>query len=313
MLWLIAITFSADFHTSEPDLTAMLAESESASADWGRGASGALRGPGLGLRVTDLGAAWRDWNGLCPWSSRCGRRVASSRKNHPGQVKDVYESFLRSKDLSLAEWTFVAEAAARWEPFPQRPLAGYFRALGLFAGPRQLAESGVRATGHGARAVAPFAPRRTESRLRDVRPNQRAGSSGRDSASRSGIRAASTLGGVAATKNPSSQVIDEILQRGASGGTDHSGRGSPAVYGGPFHPLGEAADTVRRRRYPGRVATYLIDSQYQLYESLCDGLPFFVRSIELQASRGLVAFDPRDPAALRRGCRSWGYSGDAAR
>lgn len=74
--------------------------------------------------------------------------------------------------------------------------------------------------------------------------------------------------GVAATKNPSSQVIDEILQRGASGGRITPDEALLLYTAAPFHPLGEAADTVRRRRYPDGVATYLIDRNIN-YTNVC--------------------------------------------
>src|SRR5436190_23931125 len=58
---------------------------------------------------------------------------------HPGQVKDVHEAFLRSRELCLAELDEVAAAAARWEPFDAQTLATYFRALDFSLGPRQVA------------------------------------------------------------------------------------------------------------------------------------------------------------------------------
>jgi chorismate dehydratase len=91
-----------------------------------------------GLYVTDLGQAWRDWTGLpmvfAAWAVR--RDFALT---HPGQVKDVHEAFLRSRELCLAELDEVAAAAARWEPFDAATLAAYFRVLDFALGERQVA------------------------------------------------------------------------------------------------------------------------------------------------------------------------------
>ena len=89
------------------------------------------------LHITDLGAAWRDWTGLpmvfAAWAVR--RDFA---EKHPGQVKDVHEAFLRSRELSLRELEEVAAAAARWEPFDAATLASYFRVLDFSLGERQV-------------------------------------------------------------------------------------------------------------------------------------------------------------------------------
>jgi chorismate dehydratase len=121
-----------------PDLTEMLLEAP-AGVLIGDVALRALHdAERLGLTVTDLGAAWREWTGLpmvfAVWAVR--REFAAA---HPGLVKDVHQAFLRSRDLSLAEIDEVAAAASRWEPFDAATLAGYFRTLDFSLGSRQVA------------------------------------------------------------------------------------------------------------------------------------------------------------------------------
>jgi chorismate dehydratase len=104
----------------------------------------------LGLTVTDLGAAWRDWTGLpmvfAVWAVRSEFAAA-----HPGVVKDVHEAFCRSRDLCLDELDDVAAAAARWEPFDAATLASYFRTLDFSLGARQI--DGLREFAHRAAAI----------------------------------------------------------------------------------------------------------------------------------------------------------------
>jgi chorismate dehydratase len=111
--------------------------------------------PGLGLNVTDLGEAWREWTGLpmvfAVWAAR--RDFAAQ---HPGLVKDVHEAFLRSRDLCLAELDEVAMAAARWEPFDAATLASYFRVLDFSLGDRQVA--GLREFARRATTLDPTLP-----------------------------------------------------------------------------------------------------------------------------------------------------------
>jgi chorismate dehydratase len=94
--------------------------------------------PRLGLTVTDLGQAWRDWTGLpmvfAVWAVRKDYAAVN-----PGAVKDVHEAFQRSRDLCLGELDQAAEAAARWEPFDAPTLATYFRTLDFSLGERQIA------------------------------------------------------------------------------------------------------------------------------------------------------------------------------
>jgi chorismate dehydratase len=147
------------YFTCPPDLAAMMQEARAAVLI----GDPALRatfcdGPRLGLRVHDLGAAWKDWTGLpmvfAVWAVR--REFAAA---HPRTVAEVHTAFVRSRDLSLARVADVADGAARWEDFDAATLATYFRRLDFSLGPRQLA--GLHA--FAARAAACGAvPRHTE-------------------------------------------------------------------------------------------------------------------------------------------------------
>ena len=64
------------------------------------------------------------------------------------------------------------------------------------------------------------------------------------------------------------QEIDSILQRGADGGRITPEEALLLYTEAPFHALGEAADTVRRRRYPDGIVTYLIDRNIN-YTNVC--------------------------------------------
>src|ERR1041384_6618457 len=66
----------------------------------------------------------------------------------------------------------------------------------------------------------------------------------------SGVR----LGSVTAVRD-----IEGVLQRAADGGRISPEEALLLYTEAPFHALGEAADTVRRRRYPDGIVTYLID------------------------------------------------------
>nr|WP_199854091.1 menaquinone biosynthesis protein [Plantactinospora sp. BB1] len=126
-----------EYFSCPPDLTTMLLEAEAGVLIGDVALRALYEAPGRGLAVTDLGQAWRDWTGLpmvfAVWAVR--RDFAA---NHPGQVKDVHQAFLRSRDLCLAELDEVAEAAARWEPFDAATLATYFRTLDFSLGERQV-------------------------------------------------------------------------------------------------------------------------------------------------------------------------------
>jgi cyclic dehypoxanthinyl futalosine synthase len=62
--------------------------------------------------------------------------------------------------------------------------------------------------------------------------------------------------------------IDSILQRGADGGRITPDEALLLYTDAPFHALGEAADAVRRRRYPDGIVTYLIDRNIN-YTNVC--------------------------------------------
>ena len=67
------------------------------------------------------------------------------------------------------------------------------------------------------------------------------------------------------TANPE---IDSILQRAADGGRITPEEALLIYTEAPFHALAEAADTVRRRRYPDGIVTYLIDRNIN-YTNVC--------------------------------------------
>ncbi|MDG4763336.1 menaquinone biosynthesis protein [Solwaraspora sp. WMMD406] len=126
------------YYTCPPDLTQMLLEADAGVLIGDVALRARYEAPRRGLAVTDLGQAWRDWTGqpmvFAVWAVR--RDFAAA---HPGQVKEVHQAFLRSRDLCLAELDEVAESAARWEPFDAATLASYFRALDFSLGGRQVA------------------------------------------------------------------------------------------------------------------------------------------------------------------------------
>src|SRR5215468_2226522 len=64
---------------------------------------------------------------------------------------------------------------------------------------------------------------------------------------------------VTLTSVTSTRDIDDILRRGADGGRIGPDEALLLYTEAPLHALGEAADAVRRRRYPDNVVTYLID------------------------------------------------------
>lgn len=138
------------YFSCPPDLGVMLREAEAGVLI----GDAALRAtlydvPRLGLHLTDMGQAWREWTGLpmvfAVWAVR--REFLRER---PEATRQVHRAFLRSRDLSLAEVDKVADHAARWEPFDAATLARYFTTLDFSLGERQL--RGVR---EFARRVAP--------------------------------------------------------------------------------------------------------------------------------------------------------------
>lgn len=139
------------YFTCPPDLTEMLLEADAGVLIGDAALRARFEAPRLGLVVTDLGEAWRQWTGLpmvfAVWAVR--REFAEA---HPGLVKEVHEAFLASRELCLREIDAVAGAAARWEPFDAAELAEYFRALDFSLGPRQVAglrEFAARAAARG--------------------------------------------------------------------------------------------------------------------------------------------------------------------
>src|SRR2546430_7575072 len=62
--------------------------------------------------------------------------------------------------------------------------------------------------------------------------------------------------------------LADILQRAADGGRISAGEALLLYTDAPFHELGEAADAVRRRRYPDDIVTYLIDRNIN-YTNVC--------------------------------------------
>ncbi|ASW53210.1 cyclic dehypoxanthinyl futalosine synthase [Plantactinospora sp. KBS50] len=65
-----------------------------------------------------------------------------------------------------------------------------------------------------------------------------------------------------------SREIDDILRRGADGGRITPEEALLLYTDAPFHALGEAADAVRRRRYPDGIVTYIIDRNIN-YTNVC--------------------------------------------
>jgi len=137
---LLADRYGVDprYVTRPPDLAAMLREADAAVLIGDVALRAMYEAPRMGLIVTDLGLAWREWTGLpmvfAVWAAR--REFA---RTHPGQVKDVHDAFLRSREVSMAELDELAVAAARWEPFEAETLAEYFRVLDFSLGERQVA------------------------------------------------------------------------------------------------------------------------------------------------------------------------------
>ena len=129
------------YFTCPPDLAEMLREADAGVLIGDAALRALYEAPALGLQVTDLAQAWKEWTGLpmvfAVWAVR--RDFAAT---NPGRVKEVHEAFQRSRDLCLGELDAAATAAARWEPFDAATLGGYFRALDFSLGTRQIA--GVR-------------------------------------------------------------------------------------------------------------------------------------------------------------------------
>jgi len=63
-------------------------------------------------------------------------------------------------------------------------------------------------------------------------------------------------------------TIDDILGRAADGGRITADEALLLYTDAPFHALGEAADAVRRRRYPDNIVTYIIERNIN-YTNVC--------------------------------------------
>jgi chorismate dehydratase len=130
------------YYSCPPDLGEMMREAAAGVLIGDAALRASLHeAPRLGLRVLDLGEAWRDWSGLpmvfAVWAVR---RDFLARQ--PALTHEVHAAFLRSLELAMAEVDKVATQAARWEDFDAATLERYFTTLDFSLGPRQLA--GVR-------------------------------------------------------------------------------------------------------------------------------------------------------------------------
>ena len=128
-----------DYFSCPPDLAQMMQEAPGGVLIGDPALRAMLYdGPRLGLRVLDLGGAWKDWTGLpmvfAVWAVRRDFLAA-----HPGLTREVHEAFLHSISLAMAEVDKVAAQAARWESFDADTLERYFTTLDFSFGPRQLA------------------------------------------------------------------------------------------------------------------------------------------------------------------------------
>jgi chorismate dehydratase len=131
-----------DYFSCPPDLAQMMQEAAGGVLIGDPALRAMLYdGPRLGLRVLDLGGAWKDWTGLpmvfAVWAVRRDFLAA-----HPELTREVHEAFLHSISLAMAEVDKVAAQAARWESFDAQTLERYFTTLDFSFGERQLA--GVR-------------------------------------------------------------------------------------------------------------------------------------------------------------------------
>src|SRR3954468_15593325 len=127
-----------EYFRCPPELTQMLMEADAGVLIGDPALRAMYEAPRLGLTVTDLGQAWKDWTGLpmvfAVWAVRKDYAAVN-----PGAVKDVHEAFQRSRDLCLGELDQAAEAAARGEPCDARTLATYFCTLASSQGEPQIA------------------------------------------------------------------------------------------------------------------------------------------------------------------------------
>jgi chorismate dehydratase len=124
------------YEVMPPNLNAMLQSADAAVLIGDVALRATYDAPRMGLHVTDLGQAWKEWTGLpfvfAVWAAR--RRYAA---DHPGLVKDVQRAFVASMHDALDHVDEIAARAARWEVFEPAVLAGYFRALDFSLGAEQ--------------------------------------------------------------------------------------------------------------------------------------------------------------------------------
>jgi chorismate dehydratase len=130
------------YYSCPPDLALMMQEATAGVLIGDAALRASLsEAPRLGLRVLDLGEAWKEWTGLpmvfAVWAVR---RDFLARQ--PALTHEVHQAFLHSRDLAMAEVDKVATQAARWESFDAATLERYFTTLDFSFGPRQL--GGVR-------------------------------------------------------------------------------------------------------------------------------------------------------------------------
>lgn len=128
-----------DYFGCVPDLARMMQEAAAGVIIGDPALRAALYdAPRLGLRVLDLGAAWKDWTGLpmvfAVWAVRKDFLAAE-----PELVREVHQGFLRSRDISLEQVDKVSRQVARWEAFDAETLEKYFTTLDFSLGERQLA------------------------------------------------------------------------------------------------------------------------------------------------------------------------------
>ena len=127
------------YYSCPPDLSIMMQEAPAAVVIGDVALRAALyEAPRRGLRVLDLGGAWKDWSGLpmvfAVWAVRKDYLAAN-----PQLVRDVHKAFLYSRDLAIESVDKVAAQVSRWEDFDADVLERYFTTLDFSFGPRQLA------------------------------------------------------------------------------------------------------------------------------------------------------------------------------
>jgi len=126
------------YEVMPPDLNTMLQSADAAVLIGDVALRATYEAERLGLHLTDLGAAWKDWTGLPMVFAVWAVRAAYARE-HPETVREVHAAFVSSLRSSLDDLDAVAKRASRWEVFDAPTLAGYFRSLDFGLGPAQQA------------------------------------------------------------------------------------------------------------------------------------------------------------------------------